>query len=148
SRSSVELRIGQEADEVALADRLLRGIVDEPVGPGGGGEHRRILRRIEVEPALRVPFYAKELAPRVGMRPVEVGARLERVRLGLRRALALAQERPHENEEGDEARYRIAGKADEERGLGAGAHLAESKRTPRLHGDLPHEEPPFGLDRR
>src|SRR5262245_3935229 len=81
--SPVELRISEEAHRFALANRLAGGIVHQPVGPGSRRQHRRILRVIEIQAALRVPFYAQELAPRVGLGPVEVGARLDHSRLGL-----------------------------------------------------------------
>src|SRR5260221_12607219 len=81
SLSLEELRVGQKAHRVAFRDRLLGGIVEQAVGPRGRGQHRRILGRIEIEAAPLVPFYAQELAPRVGLGPVEVGARFDVFRL-------------------------------------------------------------------
>src|SRR5690348_13470564 len=92
-----------------------RGVVDEAVGPGGGGEHRGVLRRIEVEPALRIPFYAQEFAPRVGLRPVEVGTRGNAFGVYRNDSLQAEQEWTHEDEESDEARDRVARQPDERR---------------------------------
>src|SRR5688572_5415900 len=113
--SPVELRVRQEAHALAFANGVPGGVVDEPIGPGRRGEHRRILRRIELEAALRVPFRAEELAPRGGLGPVEVGARRDGARGGLEHSLALEQEWANKNQKRDEAGHRVARQADEER---------------------------------
>src|SRR5512134_1593407 len=101
SPSPVELRERQVAHPLALRDRVVRRVVDEAVGPGGRGEHGRILRGIQVQAALRIPSYAQVFTPRVGLGPLEIRACIDRVRRHLRDALRLQQERAHEDEEGD-----------------------------------------------
>src|SRR6185503_20720063 len=118
---------------VALADRAVRRIVDEPVGPCGRGEYRRILRRIKIETAIRIPSYAQEFAPRIGLDPVEIRARIGDARCDLGYALRAQEERPHEDQESHEARDRVAGQTDER----ARADPAERKRPSGLHRDPP-----------
>src|SRR5262245_42924460 len=142
--SPEELRIREETQHLALADRVPGGIVDQAVGPRGRGKNGGILRRIQVQPASRIPFYAQELAPRVGLGPVEIRSCLDGSRFCGGKSLRAQKEWAHEDQKGHEARHRVARQADE----GGGSDLAERERPARLHGDAPHEEPPFGLDRR
>jgi hypothetical protein len=58
-------------------------------------------------------------------------------------------EGPHQHQEGDEARHRVAGQADEVGAAAAGGvvHAAEGHRLAGLHGDQPQVELAFGLHR-
>ena len=110
------------------------------------------LIREEIQPARRVRFYAQEFAPRVGLRPVEVGPHREGVRFDRGRALKTQHERPHEQQERHEARHRVPGQADESRFAAliprpVAPHRAERERPARLHRDPPQVEAPFGIDR-
>ena len=128
---------------VAFANGVIRRVVDQAVRPRGRGHHRRILRCEQVESARYIPFYAQEFASRVGVHPIEVGACRHAARRHIMNALRTQQEGAHEDEEGDEARHRIARQADE-RGR---ANTPEGQRPTGLHRDSPHEQRPLGLDR-
>src|SRR5689334_1060323 len=121
---------------------MTRRIVDQAVSPRRGHQHGRILRGVEIEPPARVPFYAQKLTAGIGVRPDEIGARGDRVRLHVVDTLRSEQERTDEYQEGHEARYGNAGQAEK----GGLSDSSERKRPPRLHGDLPHEQLALGLD--
>src|SRR6185436_2379616 len=138
-----KLGVREKAYQLALADRMRGRVVDQPIGPCGRSEHGRVLRRVQLQAALRVPFRAQELAPRVGLGPVEIGARRDGLRLHLLQALGAQQERAHEDEEGDEARDRVARQTDECRL----PYPSKGERATGLHRDAPHEQAPLGFDR-
>src|SRR3954470_8516964 len=129
-------QIGQEADGLAPSNRMRGRVVDQPIRPSGRSEDRRILRRVQLQAALRVPFRAQELLAPVRLGPVEIGTRRDGLRLHVLQALRAQEKRAHKDEEGDEARDRVARQADE----GSAADAPEGKRPARLHRDAPHEK--------
>src|SRR5688572_1375671 len=80
--SPIQLRIRQKVHQIAFTYRVGGRVIDQAIGPRRRGQHRRILRGKKIQPTLRVPFYAQELAPGVGLGPVEVRPRLDNSRFG------------------------------------------------------------------